>query len=191
MNDDRQFKIEEGIPIPPGKLRCSKLLETIRQMKPGDSFVCPRTEQVQLGYLSRRENVKFASRKIDETHIRVWRVAGLLVAAFLACSWVCQVQAGDGCREEWRGYTIGGWNDVETARESVRFLMDTFGYQPISGPAIALNNDGGLTFVILQALGFHKCSSDPIKPEENLTADQLNAALVQAGLPPAFGRHIK
>jgi hypothetical protein len=109
----------------------------------------------------------------------------LLAIIILACSCVCQVQAGDGCREEWRGYTIGAWDDVETARESMHLLMTMFGYQPIGGPAIGLYTNGG---VILQAIGFHKCANDPVRPEENLTADQLNAALVGAGLPLAFGK---
>ena len=115
------------------------------------------------------------------------------ILAAIISLWALSAQAQSPCTQEWRQYTIGIWNDGELEAESVRFLMVTFGYQPVGGPSISntLLADGTLHVAIMQALAFQRCTSDPRRPGDEITAEQLNAALVARGLPAAFGKKIR
>lgn len=66
---ESEIKIESGIPIP------GLLLPKVKQMKIGDSFVLPIKRRTYPGCLAVRLGIKFTTRKISKTEIRVWRIA--------------------------------------------------------------------------------------------------------------------
>lgn len=75
-----EIKLEMGIPIPQ-KHRTSKLMDTMRTMKVGESFTYPaslRSSVTGTATFVRQEygkgSRKFTTRKIDEKTIRVWRI---------------------------------------------------------------------------------------------------------------------
>ncbi|GJH00244.1 hypothetical protein [Paraburkholderia terrae] len=80
------FKIEKGIPAPctPENLRTGrKLLYPFAEMKVGDSFLVPETEDIRnradrvksaASTYSRKHSIRLAT-KIVEGGVRVWRLA--------------------------------------------------------------------------------------------------------------------
>jgi hypothetical protein len=75
-----EFKIEKGVPMPGGRGRASALLDTLRQMEPGDSLFRASAASGSavhnvLQYLRRRETgKKWTARKV-EGGWRIWRIA--------------------------------------------------------------------------------------------------------------------
>lgn len=112
-----------------------------------------------------------------------------LIAVLMFWAVTTQAQSPTGCIQEYRGYSIGQWEDAETAADSVRSLMTQLGLQPIGGTSIAFWTDesGGVHLRIMQALALQRCTTDPHRPEEVFSSEQLNAVLRSHGLPEAFG----
>lgn len=72
--------IEHGIPLAPVPLQASPWASVFDQMRPGDSFQLATTMRTafghaQLKYRKKVPRALFATRKISETHLRVWRTA--------------------------------------------------------------------------------------------------------------------
>jgi hypothetical protein len=71
------FVIEKGIPTPERKAQQTRY--PFPQMDVGDSFVVPQEviENVRMAasQAARRKGLKFATRRIDAAHYRVWRLA--------------------------------------------------------------------------------------------------------------------
>lgn len=72
------YKIESGIPLPSlaegqvtnyGPVRLA-----MRQLQPGDSFLFPNNKLQTVQIAAKAEKMKVATRKVDATTRRVWRV---------------------------------------------------------------------------------------------------------------------
>jgi len=70
-----RFKIEKGIPLPASSGTEKGYAQTFKQMKPGDSVLLPIETRNHISGQAKRifGNGNWASRKIDEKHVRVWR----------------------------------------------------------------------------------------------------------------------
>lgn len=68
-----EIKIEKGIPMPQRFQRGSWLV--IKDMAIGDSFVVDAGKRASICGYGKRYNMKLSTRKIDDTKIRVWRLA--------------------------------------------------------------------------------------------------------------------
>ena len=69
------IEIEKGIEIPSSRERVAGLGKTLKNMKVGESFLYPLNKRTSvLGVVLRHRPRKFVTRKVDENHIRVWRV---------------------------------------------------------------------------------------------------------------------
>ena len=73
------FEIEKGIPVPPRVYRGRVSKYPFANMEVGESFLVEATPAKAASLATaagrRRPGWKFISRKVDETHARVWRVA--------------------------------------------------------------------------------------------------------------------
>lgn len=69
------IKIEKNIPILPHGNSNGGVLDTMRKMSVGDSFVIPIAGRGNLSTYSVRAGIRVTARKINEKTIRVWRVA--------------------------------------------------------------------------------------------------------------------
>lgn len=72
------FSIDKGFPIPGPNAKGNNAKYPWAEMEVGDSFVMDRPQvhasKAAVGY-ARRHGWKFATRKIDDNHTRVWRTA--------------------------------------------------------------------------------------------------------------------
>lgn len=68
------IELEKGIPVPEKAYAKSGLLQTLKVMEIGDSFVWPKAKRGGLPtYFRQIHNAKFTSRTIDNDSVRVWR----------------------------------------------------------------------------------------------------------------------
>lgn len=73
MRLNTEIKIERGIPI----TRCSidgELVNLLRKMKPGDSFVIAKTRRGSVTVAARRNDMRVVTRSVDDETVRCWRV---------------------------------------------------------------------------------------------------------------------
>jgi hypothetical protein len=69
-----EFKIEKGIPLAP-KRTGSELKHPFHLMELNDSVLVKTKKSTNLfQYAVRKYGYKFAQRKIDDNHVRVWRI---------------------------------------------------------------------------------------------------------------------
>lgn len=69
------IEIEKGIEIPASGRHCIGLINVLNNIKVGESFLYPLTKRTSvLGVALKYKPRKFTTRKVDENHIRVWRV---------------------------------------------------------------------------------------------------------------------
>jgi hypothetical protein len=74
------FQIEKNVPLPTTRLAHNSLTATLRIMEPGDSIVVPRlgaTHKIlsSAACAAKRIGIKVATRKISDTHLRIWRIS--------------------------------------------------------------------------------------------------------------------
>ena len=70
-------KIEKGIPLPDARnVKRNPMIAVLEKMKDGDSFLYPNngSKRSKLSYCSRKAKVVIATRTVDETTMRVWRI---------------------------------------------------------------------------------------------------------------------
>lgn len=77
----KEIVIEKNIPVTK-RYKNGEILEALRKMKAGNSFIIPIVKRNSIGQTVRRlvEDPKFrgfqyTSRKISDTEVRVWRLA--------------------------------------------------------------------------------------------------------------------
>lgn len=68
------LKIETGIAIPPARRGASEFTQVARQMKIGQSVLVD-TLPKGLYNFGKKNNMKFSNRKMEDSKIRIWRVA--------------------------------------------------------------------------------------------------------------------
>ena len=69
------IEIEKGIPMPTRSRNSLEIAEAINKLEIADSFICPAKQRGNISYLfANCATRKFVTRKVDENHIRVWRV---------------------------------------------------------------------------------------------------------------------
>ena len=69
------IEIEKGIEIPAKHERVAGLGKTLKNMEVGDSFLYPLNKRTSVpGMALKHKPKRFVTRKVDENHIRVWRV---------------------------------------------------------------------------------------------------------------------
>ena len=71
-----EYVIEKNLPMPQrvGKM-ISNLSKTLRAMEPGDSIIVDQRGRNSAFAIAHNVGIKLASRRIDDTQIRLWRVA--------------------------------------------------------------------------------------------------------------------
>lgn len=73
-------KIDKGIPLPDRTWAKKKpLVVTLEKMKDGDSFIYPMLKRSELFYCARKARVVIATRTVDETTLRCWRIKAYTV----------------------------------------------------------------------------------------------------------------
>ncbi len=68
------IKIDKGIPIPTAMYGRNGISQSIKALKPGDSFVLPAGRRTNTSMYGQRFGFKLITRKISDTEVRVWRV---------------------------------------------------------------------------------------------------------------------
>ncbi len=66
------FIIEKSIPIPSGFR--NSVIEALKAMEIGDSFVCGMNGRINLSTNARKLKRKFKSRAISGSEVRIWRI---------------------------------------------------------------------------------------------------------------------
>ncbi len=69
-----KIKIEHGIPAPTGR-NYGDVIEAIRSMKIGDSFLFPAIDRNTPYASARRLGIKIKMRRVDDDNVRIWRVS--------------------------------------------------------------------------------------------------------------------
>ena len=71
------IEIEKNVPIPDGSRIVGKSVAILDKMEVGDSIVIDSIDNTRSSYHSaaRYRNMKVAVRKINETQMRIWRIA--------------------------------------------------------------------------------------------------------------------
>lgn len=70
-----EIKIEKGIKLPTLKWGTKNpLVLAMAKMKDGDSFAYPLSKRTQLSYCANKAGIVIATRAVDETTLRCWRV---------------------------------------------------------------------------------------------------------------------
>lgn len=70
-----KFTIEKGIPMPAKRAESNSLLNALRDMEVGDSFLIPLKTRNALHSYQKKTGHTFSSRKISVDQARVWRIA--------------------------------------------------------------------------------------------------------------------
>lgn len=74
-NGKDAIKIEKGIKLPERTWTArNPLIAILEKMKDGDSFLYPASKRAKLNYPARKARVVIATRTINETTLRCWRV---------------------------------------------------------------------------------------------------------------------
>lgn len=79
MTTKNALIIEDGIPLPSG--RTGSTTDQLRNMQIGQSFLVAVEDRQKFFCLSRRVGISIATRQIDKSTIRVWRVEGKVKVA--------------------------------------------------------------------------------------------------------------
>jgi hypothetical protein len=69
------IKIEKNIPITKSKGKIGEVVNIIRTMEIGDSFLVPIDRRGNMTQFFQNADYKCATRKISDTEVRVWRTA--------------------------------------------------------------------------------------------------------------------
>ena len=79
--DVSMFEIEKGVPLVEPAVRRNRWNELFGRMEPGDSFQVPDSARMALSHAqanyrkTQAQHVRFAIRKVSETHTRIWRTS--------------------------------------------------------------------------------------------------------------------
>lgn len=70
-----QIKIEKGIPLPDKRQGSQNpLIEQMKKMKNGDSFLYPILKRTTLSFCARKAQIVISTRTVDEQTVRCWRI---------------------------------------------------------------------------------------------------------------------
>jgi hypothetical protein len=67
------YKIESGIEPPPERLDLTELVETMRALQVGQSFILKKSVRYSVNQYAQRLGIRCRTRAVDQEHIRVWR----------------------------------------------------------------------------------------------------------------------
>jgi hypothetical protein len=66
-----KIEIEKRVPVPPMNAKPGGLMDTVRKMKVGDSFIAANRNFV--GKVTRETGFKLVTRKTEDGRFRIWR----------------------------------------------------------------------------------------------------------------------
>lgn len=70
---DNEYKIEKGVPIPAPGRAVATIVEVVRSMEIGDSFVANHPPTTFYG-AAKYNNMKVSVRKLEGGGFRIWRI---------------------------------------------------------------------------------------------------------------------